>query len=159
MVIDIGCGIGRDCHWLFDHGYTVKGIDASQGMLAQARKLYNQIDFSNDSLPFLGTLKSNDYDNVLCSAVIMHLAEDQIKIAVGNLFRITAVDGRIILSYRSTDQVDKRESGKLYTDIDKNNIVALFSDLGAELLVDETDYDSVRRISWVNLVFKKLPHR
>ncbi len=37
---DIGCGAGRDCQWLFEHGYITSGIDAATGMLNQARKRY-----------------------------------------------------------------------------------------------------------------------
>ena len=51
---DIGCGIGRDTHWLNNQGFSVIGIDASDGMLKQARQLFPQLLFKHDYLPQLG---------------------------------------------------------------------------------------------------------
>ena len=36
---DIGCGIGRDVNWLNDNDFPSIGVDASEGMLKQARGL------------------------------------------------------------------------------------------------------------------------
>ena len=35
--IDVGCGAGRDAAWLRAHGFEAVGVDASEGLLAQAR--------------------------------------------------------------------------------------------------------------------------
>ncbi len=37
--VDIGCGIGRDTHWLNQNGFPTIGIDASVKMLETARSL------------------------------------------------------------------------------------------------------------------------
>jgi SAM-dependent methyltransferase len=36
-VLDGGCGVGLDARWLLDRGHVVVGLDASRGMLAEAR--------------------------------------------------------------------------------------------------------------------------
>ena len=43
---DIGCGSGRDAAWLNANGYPTRGFDASEGLLAEARRRYPQIQFS-----------------------------------------------------------------------------------------------------------------
>lgn len=36
-VLDIGSGSGRDVRWLMDQGFKAEGVDASSGLLTQAR--------------------------------------------------------------------------------------------------------------------------
>ena len=48
---DIGCGIGRDTHWLTQQGFPSIGIDASKNMLQQAKSLYPSDNFFQDELP------------------------------------------------------------------------------------------------------------
>lgn len=154
---DVGCGIGRDSAWLSEHGYRVIGIDASEGMLQQASQLYPNNFFVQDSLPLLEKQSDSSYMNVLCSAVIMHLVDDQIAIAITNLMRITALGGVIIISFRGTSSKDLRENGKLYSVIDSGRLIALFVQSGAELLHHEVDFQEGRGVEWTNIVFRKLP--
>lgn len=158
ITADIGCGIGRDSAWMIEHGFAAIGIDASIGMLKQARARYPNVNFSQDSLPLLAKQKDNYYANILCSAVIMHLPVDQIGLAAINLVRIVAIDGSIVVSYRGTSGFDSRENGKLYTPIHESNMINLFLEAGASLVCIETDLEESRDLTWVNLVFKKLPH-
>ncbi len=155
---DIGCGIGRDTHWLSQHGYAVIGIDAAEGMLQQARSRYPASRFINDSLPFLATLPNATFANVLCSAVIMHLPIQQIPLAIMSLLRIMIPDGVIILSLRGTQADDCRENGKLYTPITPTEISTIFTTHATRLLYQETDYEKGRSFAWHNLIFKKQHH-
>lgn len=154
---DVGCGIGRDSAWLSEQGYSVTGIDASEGMLQQARGFYPNISFVRDSLPLLERQTDSFFVNVLCSAVIMHLTEDQIACAVVNLVRIAAVGGIIIVSFRGTNSKDRRENGKLYSAIEVDKLVSLFIQSETMLLHREIDYQEDRRVEWTNIVLKKLP--
>src|ERR1700732_2538028 len=43
---DVGCGSGRDAAWLNACGYPTTGFDASEGLLAEARRRHPQINFS-----------------------------------------------------------------------------------------------------------------
>lgn len=44
-ILDLGCGNGALSKYLYDEGYTVKGIDASPELLEIARKNYPEIEF------------------------------------------------------------------------------------------------------------------
>ena len=37
VVLDVGCGSGRDLRWFAEHGYRAVGIDASEALCALAR--------------------------------------------------------------------------------------------------------------------------
>ncbi|SDY13347.1 bifunctional 2-polyprenyl-6-hydroxyphenol methylase/3-demethylubiquinol 3-O-methyltransferase UbiG [Nitrosomonas sp. Nm33] len=154
---DVGCGIGRDSTWLFKQGYPVIGINASEGMLQQAKEYDPNIHYVHDSLPLLEKQTESSFVNVLCSAVIMHLADDQIACAVTNLVRITAVGGVIVVSFRGTNSKDRRENGKLYSIIEVDELISMFAHSGTMLLHREVDFQADRKVEWTSVVFRKLP--
>src|ERR1700760_2594817 len=63
---DIGCGSGREVAWLNANGFPASGFDASEGLLAEARRRYPQLEFVNAELPRLGDIAPSSYENVLC---------------------------------------------------------------------------------------------
>jgi len=67
---DVGCGSGRDAAWLNASGYPTKGFDASEGLLAEARRRHPQIHFSAAILPGLDGIAESSFANVLCETVI-----------------------------------------------------------------------------------------
>lgn len=153
--IDIGCGIGRDSYYLQQQGFRVTGIDASSAMLAKARELYPTLQFYEDYLPDLPTLTEKDFDNLLCSAVLMHLSKESLKTACLRLLSLLKQDGVMIITLRGTHQADKRENGKLYEDININALCQWFTDNEATVLIQEIDYEPNRQLTWHNLVIKK----
>lgn len=55
-VLDGGCGVGLDTRWLLDRGHTVVGLDASRGMLEEARARAPEADLRLASLEAPGAL-------------------------------------------------------------------------------------------------------
>lgn len=49
-VLDAGCGVGLDARWLLDRGHAVVGLDASGGMLAEARARAPEAELRRGSL-------------------------------------------------------------------------------------------------------------
>ena len=50
---DIGCGSGREVAWLNANGFPAVGFDASEGLLAEARRRYPEFTFAHAELPEL----------------------------------------------------------------------------------------------------------
>jgi SAM-dependent methyltransferase len=133
---DIGCGSGREVAWLNSHGFVAKGFDASEGLLAEARRRYPLLSFGYAELPDLRGIAANAYDNVLCETVIMHLDRAQIAPSVRRLFDIAKPGGILYLSWRVTaggDQRDKRD--RLYAAFDASLVLAELA--AATMLLDE----------------------
>jgi SAM-dependent methyltransferase len=116
---DVGCGSGREVAWLNAHGYPAEGLDASDGLLAQARSRYPELTFARAELPELGGISAGAYDNVLCETVIMHLDRAQIAPSVRRMLEITKPGGIFYLSWRVTEGEDVRDKhGRLYAAFD-----------------------------------------
>jgi SAM-dependent methyltransferase len=136
LTADIGCGSGREVAWLNEHGFPAKGFDASEGLLAEARRRYPKLDFARADLPELRGIAADAYDNILCETVIMHLDRAQIAASVRRLLDITKLGGILYLSWRVTagdDQRDKHE--RLYAGFEASLVLAELAD--ATTLLDE----------------------
>lgn len=150
--LDVGCGIGRDTHWLNQQGFPTLGVDASVEMLKFAQSFYPTAGFLQDDLPNLERIGLLRFQNILCSAVLMHLPETQIPVACKRLFALLETDGRIIISVRGTQAENQRERGKLYATIEFESLQQLFIECGAKVLFQETTIETARSLNWHNWV-------
>ena len=153
--LDVGCGIGRDTNWLCQQGYQAIGIDASGRMLNYARSLYPDVDFILDNLPNLKTQEHVTLDNILCSAVLMHLNDADFMGSCARLLSLLAANGVLIVSFRGTKEHDNREKGKLYNPIAIDAFLKFFTDRQCVILVNESVADKSRGLVWNNFVIKK----
>lgn len=153
--LDAGCGIGRDSFFLQQNHFDVVGVDASQGMLSQAKSLYPSVCFLQDDLPNLQKLQDAAFDNLLCSAVLMHLDSVSFWQAVQRLLDLLKPNGVLIITLRGTQQPDQRENGKLYQSVDLFALRQFVVAQGAQLLLDEPEFEPQRQLTWQNLVIKK----
>jgi SAM-dependent methyltransferase len=133
---DVGCGGGRDTAWLNASGYPTIGFDASEGLLAEARRRHPQIEFRTSVLPGLDGLADNSFANVLCETVIMHLEREAIAPAVERLLAILVPGGILYLSWRVTEGADRRdEHGRLYAAFEPERVLRALAT--TEVLLDE----------------------
>ena len=153
--LDMGCGIGRDTQWLNQQGYSALGVDASEGMLKQAQRLYPQVHFIKDSLPELTRLNGHTFHNILCSAVLMHLNKANLEQACQKLLSLLQADGHLIISIRETNAVDHRENGKLYEPFDINVFKQFFLQHPCKIVLEEQELEPTRQLTWYNFVIKK----
>lgn len=134
---DIGCGSGRDVAWLHAHGFDAVGFDASEGLLAEARRRYPALRFAQAALPGLAGLADGEFANVLCETVIMHLPREALGPALDSLLRVLAAGGVLYLSWRVVDGEDERDGrGRLYAAVDRREVLRHFRH--AAILHDET---------------------
>jgi SAM-dependent methyltransferase len=125
LTADIGCGSGREVAWLNANGFSAQGIDASDGLLDEARSRYPRLTFAHAELPDLKGIAADTFDNVLCETVIMHLERPQVAPAVRRMLDITKPGGIFYLSWRVTDGADLRDAhGRLYAAFDASLVRA-----------------------------------
>jgi len=129
LTADIGCGSGREAAWLVANGYPTIGYDASEGLLAQARARYPQIEFEWAALPELEGIPAQHFENVCCETVIMHLPLAEIVPAVSRLMTILTSGGVLYLSWRMTPDAGRRdENERLYTAFDNDLVRGALAD-------------------------------
>jgi 2-polyprenyl-3-methyl-5-hydroxy-6-metoxy-1,4-benzoquinol methylase len=152
---DIGCGIGRDTNWLNLNGFPCVGVDASDGMIKEAVKKYSNVKFVLDYLPALNCFEHSQFQNILCSAVLMHLDEKSFISACVRLSQLLRINGCLIISFRESNRKNNREENKLYTPINIDLLKSVFEHNNCKILMYETELEIKREINWYNIVIKK----
>lgn len=133
---DIGCGSGRDAAWLEANGFPATGFDASEGLLAEARRLYPHVRFQRAVLPELAGIAEGSFTNVLCETVIMHLPPAAVPASVHRLLALLEPGGTLYVSWRVTEGSDNRDKhGRLYAAFDAELVRRELA--GTEILLDE----------------------
>ncbi len=103
VILDAGCGSGRNLHWLFWNGYDVWAVDKDKFTVGRVKGLYKGID-SRVSLAELDALPFEDdkFGHVICSAVL-HFAEnvDHFLEMFSELIRVLKSNGSIFIRMAS----------------------------------------------------------
>lgn len=145
--LDVGCGSGRDLAWLGAQGFDALGVDASAGLLTQARTMHPGLRFALLSLPELKGLQAGAFQNVLCETVIMHLPAEQIAAATRRLRELLRPGGTLYLSWRVTPDVSIRDAaGRLYSAFDKRLVREALGSVEVLLDDESVSVSSGRRV-------------
>lgn len=157
--VDVGCGSGRDVAWMVARGFLATGYDASQGMLRAAKEAYPGLDFRLATLPDLCGVEENQYDNLLCSGVLMHLPRQDLITAVLNIGRILKAGGRAVIAVRCGDAgAERGPDGRLFTPIEPGRLALLLESAGFEVVLRENQLDSTRpSVQWNVILATKSP--
>lgn len=143
-VLDVGCGMGRDTFWLSQNGFPAIGVDASEGMINEARKRFPDLKFIIASLPemYVGAR----FDNILCSAVLMHIPSTSLEESLYSLVETLSLNGRMVLSFRSRNN---DEDERLFEDYELAHVTMELEKFRGKVIFKEKDG------IWKNLVFEK----
>lgn len=95
LVLDLGCGAGRDMAWMEAQGIAVVGADLSAGMLAQAQARVRgplaQMDMRKLAFP------TQCFQGVWCMASLLHLPKSEAPVALGEMRRVLTPGGALVL--------------------------------------------------------------
>ena len=98
--LDFGCGVGRLTRALGKRFRHALGLDISEGMVEQARRLNENVpacEFRVNAAPDLGTLDGGSFDLVYSSIVLQHLpSAREIEGYVGEFLRVVRPDGVVV---------------------------------------------------------------
>jgi SAM-dependent methyltransferase/SOS-response transcriptional repressor LexA len=160
-ILDVGCGTGRDLSFLLGNGKDAYGVDPSSEMLDAAHKALRARGFSSEgrlfvgSLPNLSQFSESEFDGVLCSAVLMHLPEEELFDAVYALRRILRPGGTLLVSVPvargDVDPITRRDGGgRLFIELPESKLHLLFERVGFVVRESEKVDDSLGRegVSW-----------
>ena len=97
-VWDFGCGPGQTTKYLADLGIEISGLDLSERMLEQARKIHSEIHFRKGNILDL-EFESDTIAGVVAFYAIVHFAEEQVVTAFREIFRVLQPGGIFLFTY------------------------------------------------------------
>jgi SAM-dependent methyltransferase len=101
VILDLGCGAGRDLAWLSAQGADVVGGDLSLGMLMQARRhdVGRLLRLDMRALPF----PSGAFGGIWSSASLLHLPKPDAPRALAEMHRVLAPGSPLLLAVQEGD--------------------------------------------------------
>jgi SAM-dependent methyltransferase len=139
-VLEIGCGSGRDLARLVEAGVEASGVEPCAAFRQHAEKTYPCLRgrIADDGLPALSTTEEDSFDGVLCSAVLMHLPEEQVFDAVYAIKGALKTHGRLLISVPLVDGLpegeDRDDDGRFFNGIVPDRWQLIFARLGFQLI-------------------------
>jgi SAM-dependent methyltransferase len=162
-ILDVGSGSGRDLVALLARGYDAHGIEPSEGLRKESVKAFPQL--KDRVFPFGLPLPDDatcgsPYDGIVCSAVLMHIPEEQLFDAAFSLKRRLKDGGRLLVSVShdrpNLDAEHRDQDGRLFHPVPPDYLLLLFERLGFALLRrwDTPDRAGREGIQWVTFFFE-----
>jgi len=162
-ILDVGFGSGRDLIFLSQEGYTVYGIEGSdkfiENLLASNPEYSERI--KKCILPSVNNPFNVLFDVIICSAVLMHLYDDDIGKTLGAFSEWLNKKSLIYISIpkkRNDIGDDFRDKhGRYFNPVKPEFITKILSQYGFTCSQISSSGDGLSRdgIEWWNLVYER----
>jgi SAM-dependent methyltransferase len=137
--LDVGCGAGRWCRLLAEHGYSVTGIDLQERLIERDRMRYPQMTFECTAIQ---DFVAEPFDLVTSVTVIQHIPFDEQRSAVSKIGSIVRSGGYLLILENVSDQGPHVFANSI------NQWTRLFEDVGfSRLELKRYDYSPAIRLS------------
>lgn len=154
LILDAGCGSGRDTKAFLDMGYSVEAFDASSELVSRAseftgikvkNRLFNDVD------------KIEKYDAIWCCASLLHVPEIELPKTLNKLAKALKPSGVWYVSFKYGNS-QREKDGRSFTDINEQRLNKLVSslsniDIGSTWITEDNRPD--RNEKWLNAILVK----
>ncbi|MBR3361584.1 MAG: class I SAM-dependent methyltransferase [Lachnospiraceae bacterium] len=155
LLLDFGCGSGRDAKYFHEKGYSVDAIDGS----AELCKIASSNTGLNVRHMYFSELDDvYKYNGIWACASILHLPKEELKKVFEKMIRAIKTNGVIYTSFKYGDFEGYRGE-RYYTDFTEKSFIVFLEGL-KELEIEEcwesTDVRPDRKNErWLNLILRK----
>ena len=154
VVLDAGCGSGRDSKAFLDAGFDVTAFDASEEMCKRAseyigRKVAN-MRFENMSF-------QDEFDGIWACASLLHVPMEQLPDIMKKMRIALKKDGVIYTSFKYGDGT-KLRGERRFSDFNEKSVIPLFEAAGFEIIHNEIGTDSRpgrENEKWINVIGRR----
>ncbi len=158
VILDAGCGTGRDTDVFSEEGYTAYGIDFSPKMIKEAKKHYKGKFLVRDILNT--KFKDEKFDGIWANASLIHMPKDKLVLALREFFRILKPNGflffNVMKGSKDMIEIEKKNfyEGKLPISFyEKDEISELVSNNGFHVVKTYVETDDTHE--WIDLLCRK----
>ncbi|MRG46884.1 methyltransferase domain-containing protein [Chitinophaga sp. SYP-B3965] len=157
---DFGCGPGQTTRFLYDNDIKdITGIDISQAMIEEARKLHPKIKFETGDLLNI-SYDSNHFGSAVAFYAIVHFTYEEIGKAFSEVNRVLKTGAHFLCSFHVGDETVHYDTAHdIPVDIDlyyfqTERIITLLQQTGFEIIEalerypNKEEYQSKRGYIW-----------
>jgi SAM-dependent methyltransferase len=104
VICDLGCGPGHVARYLHERGANVIGVDLSPGMIERARALTPSVPFEVGDMRALD-VPDGAWQVIVAFYSIIHIAPQSLPEVFGEMKRVLAPGGTVLLSFHMGSEV------------------------------------------------------
>ena len=156
IVLDFGCGSGRDAKAFLDAGFRVEAVDGSEELCALASSyigipvkhmLFNELD------------ACERYDGIWACASILHLPRQELVDVTKKIERALKQGGVLYASFKYGDYEGMR-NGRYFSDFTEEKLKTFLEETTSMQLVDMWISNDVRtdrkERQWINILARRV---
>lgn len=156
LVLDIGCGSGRDTRFFIENGYSVEAADGSAEMCRIASE-YTGIQVRNINFNELN--EKDRYNGIWASKCLLHLPFEELKKIFDKLMDAMKIQGFLYMSFKYGTFEGYRDD-RYFLDMDIEKSAELILPRKDALLMECWKSHAPKRDGtdqlWLNLIVRKI---
>jgi ubiquinone/menaquinone biosynthesis C-methylase UbiE len=161
LVLDAGCGCGRDTKYLIEHGINTIGIDLSYGIIEQARIHVPKAKFIQMDMRKL-EFEESSFSGIFAMASVFHIPKEQMPDLLIEFRRVLKNDGLLyicVMKGSSEKMVEKsaavdKMGPRFFAFYDKEELSNLLDQAGFKTIY--TFIDKYLKVDWLNIYARKI---
>lgn len=156
IILDFGCGSGRDTKYFLEHGYQVEAIDGSEE-LCKVASAYTGITVKKQLFTELSEVQK--YDAIWACSSILHATSDELVIIMRKIWTALKDNGFIYTSFKYGTFEGER-NGRYFTDMTEESLSALLNKTTGFFIEEQWITSDVRpgreEEKWLNVILRKI---
>lgn len=155
LILDFGCGSGRDSRYFLKKGYRVDAIDGSAEMVKVASEvtgipvkqmLFNELD------------ETNKYDGIFACASILHVPYAELEDIFQRMLKAVKSGGIVYFSFKYGTYEGYR-NGRYFTDMNEERLESILHNIPDFCIIEQTVTGDARpgrqNEKWLNVILRK----
>ena len=156
LILDFGCGSGRDTKYFLSKGYAVEAWDGSIE-LCKAASEFTQIDVKNKLFQDLSA--SSLYDGIWACSSILHLPLNDLILVMKKIESALKNTGVLYTSFKYGDYSGER-NGRYFTDMTEDRFDEILQHCPSLHIIEIWQTGDVRQEreneKWLNILLRKI---
>ena len=158
LVLDFGCGSGRDTKYFLEKGFSVEAIDGSKELCRIASE-FTGITVRHMYFEMLHEVEK--YDGIWACSSILHLDRESLADVMRKMVAALKLDSIIYTSFKYGDYEGVR-NGRYFTDFTEGSFLEFLDKLDCiEVVIEEVWITSDARPGrseekWLNIILRKI---
>ncbi len=156
LILDFGCGSGRDTKYFLEKGFTVEATDGSSELCAAASKFTG---ITVKQMLFQNWKSEAKYNGIWACSSILHLNKQELKAVISNIKEALLPSGIFYTSFKYGNFEGER-NGRYFTDLTESSFEELINEVTGFEIIEEWITSDVRpgreEEKWLNVILKKV---
>lgn len=155
LILDLGCGAGRDTKYFLKKGFQVDAVDGSEEMCRIASK---NTGIEVKHMLFQELNEHEKYDDIFACASLLHLKKDELSEMFQKIYEALKNNGVFYCLFKYGD-FEGEKNGRYFTYLTEDLLNKIIENVNGFKIIDEWISSDARKgredEKWVNAICRK----